>query len=137
MYVFHGPLCRVVSLSRTPGIGNGGHVVGTFYKGGERIAKVTGRRWRSAKRLQGVCGGGKATEEGKKGTWCIDSTQGKGVDSSLSPHSASRSRRTNLVHRDPGRAGSASYASSARKSRTRVDGIPATASPRHARQSRK
>lgn len=41
--MFHGPLCRVVSVSRTSGIGNGGHVVGTFYKGGERIAKVTGR----------------------------------------------------------------------------------------------
>lgn len=45
-----------------------------------RFARAERESRRFAKRLQGLCGGGKATKEGKKGTWCIDSThKGRGL----------------------------------------------------------
>ena len=105
-----------------------------------RAEKESGRCRGGVEGREAVTGCGKRKRDrggrrvGRKGAWCIDSTGGKGVDSSWRPHLASRSRRTNLVHRDPGRAGRASYASSTRKSRTR---IPGPAFSRHARRSRK
>lgn len=102
-----------------------------------RAEKESGKCRGGVEGREAVTGCGRGRETGGrvgKGAWCIDLSGGKGVDSSWRPHLASRSRRTNLVHRDPGRAGRASYASSTRKSRTR---IPGPAFSRHARRSRK